>query len=219
MNGNGTADDVATIIHEGGHAYAAIRSADSSPFVECQSPTLETCEIHSTAMEYMSYPYMDIFYKDNADLYRQLHMTQGILFLPYGCMVDEFQHLVYDNPDMGIDDRHKAWRYLEEKYQPFINYDDKLPFHKIGGAWQKKDHIFTTPFYYIDYCLSQICALELWQESTLDMKSALHKYNELCVAGGNDTFLNLIKNAGIDSPFETDTIKKIAYSCSKFLEL
>lgn len=219
MNGNGTADDVATIVHEGGHAYAAIRSADSSPFVECQAPTLETCEIHSTAMEYMSYPYMDIFYGENADLYRQLHMAQGILFLPYGCMVDEFQHLVYDNPDMGIDDRHKAWRYLEEKYQPFINYDDKLPFHRIGGAWQKKDHIFTTPFYYIDYCLSQICALELWQESTLDMKSALQKYNDLCIAGGNDTFLNLIRNAGIDSPFETDTIKKVAYSCSRFLEL
>jgi len=219
MNGNGTADDVATVIHEGGHAYAAIRSSDSSPFVECQSPTLETCEIHSTAMEYMSYPYMDIFYGKNADLYCQLHMTQGILFLPYGCMVDEFQHLVYDNPDMEMDDRHKAWRWLEEKYQPFINYDEQLPFHAIGGAWQKKDHIFTTPFYYIDYCLSQICALELWIESTTDMKSALHKYNLLCCAGGNDTFLNLIKNAGIDSPFETDTIKKVAYSCSRFLEL
>jgi len=219
MNGNGTADDVATVVHEGGHAYAAIRSADSSQFSECLSPTLETCEIHSTSMEYMSYPYMDIFYGDAADSYCQLHMTQGLLFLPYGCMVDEFQHIVYDNPELTPEERHAAWKGLEERYQPFINYDKDLPFHAMGGAWMKKDHIFTTPFYYIDYCLSQMCALELWEESQTDMNSALNKYNKLCAAGGNDTFLNLIKDAGIDSPFDVDVIKRVAYNCCKFLEL
>ena len=218
MNGNGTYDDVATVVHEGGHAYAAIQSADSSPFLECLSPTLETCEIHSTAMEYMSYPYMDIFYGDNASSYCQMHMTDGLLFLPYGCMVDEFQHIVYDDPDMPPEKRHMVWKELEEKYQPFINYDDET-FHAMGGAWMKKDHIFTSPFYYIDYCLSQICALELWRESRLDMQSALHKYNTLCQAGGNDTFLNLIRNSGIASPFDRDTIKTVAYECCKFLEL
>ena len=218
MNGNGTFDDVATVVHEGGHAYAAIQSAESSPFSECLSPTLETCEIHSTAMEYMSYPYMNIFYGDKASSYCELHMTDGMLFLPYGCMVDEFQHVVYDNPELTPDERHGVWKSLEEKYQPFIIYEDE-PFHAMGGAWMKKDHIFTTPFYYIDYCLSQICALELWDESRLDMASALAKYNTLCIAGGNDTFLNLIASAGIRSPFDADTIKKIAYECCKFLEL
>ncbi|MCR4688709.1 MAG: M3 family oligoendopeptidase [Saccharofermentans sp.] len=218
MNGNGTYDDVATVVHEGGHAYAAIQSADSSPFLECLSPTLETCEIHSTAMEYMSYPYMDIFYGDMADSYCQMHMTDGLLFLPYGCMVDEFQHIVYDDPDMPIEKRHMVWKSLEEKYQPYINYDQET-FHALGGAWMKKDHIFTSPFYYIDYCLSQICALELWIESRQDMQSALAKYNTLCSAGGNDTFLNLIKKSGIESPFDSDVIKKVAYECCKFLDL
>ncbi len=218
MNGNGTFDDVATVVHEGGHAYAAIQSAESSPFVECLSPTLETCEIHSTAMEYMSYPYMDIFYGDKASSYCEMHMTEGMLFLPYGCMVDEFQHTVYDNPNMTPDERHGVWKALEEKYQPFIRYEDE-PFHAMGGAWMKKDHIFTTPFYYIDYCLSQICALELWDESKLDMGAALEKYNLLCAAGGSDTFRNLIKSAGIGSPFDTDVIKRVAYECCKFLEL
>ena len=219
MNGNGTADDVATIVHEGGHAYAAIKSAEVSPFVECLSPTLETCEIHSTSMEFLSYPYMDMFYGDKADQYRQLHMTQALLFLPYGCMVDEFQHIVYDSPDMKPEERHAAWKALEEKYQPFIKYDEDHPFHAMGGAWMKKDHIFTTPFYYIDYCLAHICALQLWDESLEDPASALSKYNSLCEAGGVDTFLNLISAAGIKSPFDTDVIKKIAYSCCKFLEL
>ena len=218
MNGNGTADDIATVVHEGGHAYAAIKSSESSPFVECLSPTLETCEIHSTAMEYMSYPYMNLFYGDAADSYCQHHMTDGLLFLPYGCMVDEFQHIIYDNYDMSPADRHKVWKSLEEKYQPFIKYDDQ-PFHKMGGAWMKKDHIFTSPFYYIDYCLSQICALQLWMESREDMKTALLKYNTLCEAGGNDTFLNLIKKAGLKSPFDTDVIKTIAYACCDFLNL
>lgn len=219
MNGNGTADDVATLVHEGGHAYAAIRSAEVSPFVECLSPTLETCEIHSTAMEFMSYPYMNMFYGDKAEQYCELHMTQALLFLPYGCMVDEYQHIVYDDPDMTPEQRHQVWKDLEKKYQPFNNYGDQMPFHEMGGAWMKKDHIFTTPFYYIDYCLAHICALQLWDESRTDMKTALSKYNQLCEAGGTDTFLNLIGKAGLESPFDTGVIKKLAYSICKFLEL
>ena len=220
MNGNGTFDDVATVIHEGGHAYAALQGAESSPFVECLSPTLETCEIHSTSMEYMSYPFMNIFYGKQAEQYCELHMTDGLLFLPYGCMVDEFQHIIYDNPNMTPNERHEIWRMLEQSYQPFIEYDvEDTPFHALGGAWMKKDHIFTTPFYYIDYCLSQICALELWDESRTDLKVALEKYNTLCQLGGSDTFLNLIKKSGIESPFDVDVIKSLAFKCADFLNL
>ncbi len=219
MNGNGTADDVATIVHEGGHAYAAIKSAEVSPFVECLSPTLETCEIHSTAMEFMSYPYMNMFYGDKAEQYCELHMTQALLFLPYGCMVDEFQHIIYDNPDLKPEERHEVWKKLEEKYQPDIKYNSEHPFHSMGGAWMKKDHIFTTPFYYIDYCLAHICALELWSDSLEDKKEALIKYNHLCEMGGTDTFLNLIDRAGLESPFDVGVIKKLAYSACKFLNL
>ena len=219
MNANGTADDVATIIHEGGHAYAAVQSADVSPFVECLSPTLEACEIHSTSMEFMSYPFMEMFYGEKAEQYRELHMTQALLFLPYGCMVDEFQHTIYDNPDLTPDERHAVWKALEEKYQPFIKYDEDHPFHAMGGAWMKKDHIFTSPFYYIDYCLAHICALQLWNESREDMKMALMKYNKLCSLGGTDTLLKLLEKSEIESPFSTDIIKQVAFSCSEFLNL
>ena len=218
MNANGTADDVATIVHEGGHAYAAIKSAEVSPFVECLSPTLETCEIHSTSMEFLTYPYMEKFYGDAAAAYRELHMTQALLFLPYGCMVDEFQHIVYDDPDLTPAQRHEVWLKLEQKYQPYIKYEDH-PFHAMGGAWMKKDHIFTTPFYYIDYCLAHICSLELWEESLEDYKSALIKYNQLCECGGNETFLKILEGVGIASPFDTDVIKRLAYKTCAFLEL
>ena len=121
---------------------------------------------------------------------------------------------------MTPDERHEIWKMLEQTYQPYINYDENdTPFHAMGGAWMKKDHIFTTPFYYIDYCLSQICALELWDESRTDMKVALEKYNTLCQLGGSDTFLNLINRAGLESPFKVDVMKRLAFTCADFLNL
>ena len=217
-NASGLSDDVSTLVHESGHAYAAIRSVDSSPFIECLSPTLETCEIHSTAMEYMSYPYMDIFFGENADAYRKMHMTLSLLFIPYGCMVDEFQHRIYEDPGMSPEDRHRVWHDLEDKYQPFLDYDG-VDFYEKGGAWQKKGHIFTDPFYYIDYCLAQIVSLEIWDMSRKNPKAALRVYDQLCMEGGNGTFLELIGKAGLASPFSPDVFKRVAYQACDFLDL
>jgi len=217
-NANGMADDVATLVHESGHAYAAIRSVDSSPFLECLSPTLETCEIHSTAMEYLSYPYLEYFFGENAEAYRQLHMTQSLLFLPYGCMVDEFQHHIYENPGLTPTERHNVWQMLEEKYQPFLDYDG-VDFYEQGGAWQKKGHIFTDPFYYIDYCLAQVVSLEIWDLSRTNPKGALRVYDQLCMEGGNGTFLELLEKAGLSSPFSADVLKRVAYQACDFLNL
>ena len=218
MNASGTADDVSTLVHESGHAYAAIRSVDCSPFIECLSPTLETCEIHSTAMEFLSYPHMELFFGNEADAYRQLHMTQSLLFLPYGCMVDEFQHHIYENPSLSVNERHEVWRLLEQKYQPYLDYDG-VPFYEKGGAWQKKGHIFTDPFYYIDYCLAQVVALEIWDMAGTDPKAALQTYDHLCVEGGNGTFLELLSRAGLSSPFSADVFKRVAYKACAFLSL
>ena len=218
MNANGMADDVATLVHESGHAYAAIRSVDSSPFVECLSPTLETCEIHSTAMEYLAYPYLELFFKEKADAYRQLHMTQSLLFLPYGCMVDEFQHRVYENPALTMEERHGVWHNLEQKYQPFLDYDG-IEFYEKGGAWQKKGHIFMDPFYYIDYCLAQVVALQIWDLSRTNPKKALRVYDQLCMEGGNGTFLELLDKAGLSSPFDIDVLKRVAYLSCDYLNL
>ncbi|MBR5425137.1 MAG: M3 family oligoendopeptidase [Clostridiales bacterium] len=218
MNANHTADDVATMVHESGHAYAALRSIDSSQFIECLSPTLEACEIHSTSMEYLTYPFMEMFFGDSADAYRQQHMTLAILFLPYGCLVDEYQHVVYSNPDMTPEERHAAWRELEKKYQPDIDYDGD-PFYEAGGAWMKKEHIFTSPFYYIDYCLAQVCALQIWSIARKNRKKAMSIYEHLCAAGGTQTLIDLVESAGLESPFSLDVMKKLAYQVCDYLDL
>lgn len=218
MNANGLADDVSTIVHEAGHAYAAIRSVDSSPFIECLSPTLETCEIHSTAMEYLAYPHYELFFGSSADAFRQLHMTQALLFLPYGCMVDEFQHRIYENPGLTPDERHDVWHVLEQKYQPFLDYDG-IDFYEKGGAWQKKSHIFMDPFYYIDYCLAQVVALQIWDISRTNPKKALRIYDQFCMEGGNGTFLELLDKAGLSSPFDSSVLKRVAYLSCDYLNL
>lgn len=218
MNANGLSDDVSTIIHEAGHAYAAIRSVDSSPFIECLSPTLETCEIHSTAMEYLAYPYYELFFGSSAEAFRQLHMTQALLFLPYGCMVDEFQHRIYENPGLTPDERHDVWHVLEQKYQPYLDYDG-IEFYEKGGAWQKKGHIFMDPFYYIDYCLAQVVALQIWDISRTNPKKALRMYDQLCMEGGNGTFLELLDKAGLSSPFDSSVLKRAAYLSCDYLNL
>jgi len=218
LNANEIAEDITTLIHEAGHAYAAIRSVDASPFLECMSPTLEACEIHSTAMEFLSYPYMDLFFGKNADAYRELHMTQALLFLPYGCMVDEFQHMIYENPDLSPDERHGVWKRLEEKYQPFLDYDG-IPFYENGGAWQKKGHIFTDPFYYIDYCLALVVSLEIWDMSEKDYKKALSRYDQFCMEGGTAAFLTLLEKARLSNPFHESAMKRVAYQACRFLQL
>lgn len=218
MNANGTADDVATLIHESGHAYAAIRSVNSSPFIECLSPTLETCEIHSTSLEYLTYPYLEKFFGDRAGAYRDLHLTQALLFLPYGCLVDEFQHKIYEDPTLSPAERHIVWKELENKYQPFLDYDGDT-FYEKGAAWVKKSHIFTDPFYYIDYCLSQIVSLQLWDLSRSHPQQAMIVYDQICLEGGNSTFLDLLKKSGLESPFSAGVVKRVAYMASEYLNL
>ncbi len=218
MNANGTAEDVTTLIHESGHAYASLRSADASPFIECLSPTLETCEIHSTALEYLTYPHLELFFGDRASDVRDLHMTRSLLFIPYGCMVDEFQHEIYASPNMTHEQRHDTWKRLEEKYQPFLDYDGQS-FYASGAAWVKKGHIFTDPFYYIDYCLAQVVSLQLWDKSRSNPAEAMRVYDLLCKEGGNSMFLDLLSKSGLESPFESGVIKRIAYRAAEFLQL
>jgi M3 family oligoendopeptidase len=218
MNAGGTADDAMTLIHESGHAYASLRSLPGLPLLEYHDPTLETCEIHSTAMEYLSYPHLGRIFDEQADSMRLMHLTAALLFLPYGCMVDEFQHIVYDQPKLTGEQRHAAWRELERIYQPDLDYGDEA-FYRDGCAWMKKQHIFVAPFYYIDYVIAQIAALDIWQTARRSPDLAWQRYDKLCGLGGRDTFASLLSQAEVASPFDLDTIKKVAYAAADFLDL
>ena len=159
-NWNGTAGDVDVLTHEAGHAlegYLAARSPKNIP-EDIQCPGMESAEIHSMSMEFLTAPWHHLFFKEDTDKYELLHAEDSFIFLPYGCMVDEFQHIMYQQPDLTPDERNAVWLELEKKYRPWNKFGD-LPFYGRGAGWQRQLHIFECPFYYIDYCLATAIAL------------------------------------------------------------
>lgn len=214
-NFNGTAHDIDVLTHEAGHAFQFFQSRHFE-LDEYTFPTYEACEIHSMSMEYFSWPWMELFFKEDAEKYKFAHLSAAVLFLPYGAAVDEFQHIVYENPDLTPEDRRKVWLKMEKKYRPFMDYAG-IPFLEAGGLWMRQLHIYRSPFYYIDYCLAQICAFQFWQKSENDFKTAWADYLTLCKAGGSKTFLELVKLANLNSPFDPTAIQEVMADVSAWL--
>lgn len=206
-NFNGTSEDVDVLTHESGHAFQCFCSRDYK-VPEYYFPTLEACEIHSMSMEFLAWPWMNLFFKDNADKYRFAHLSNALLFIPYGVTVDEFQHFVYENPDATPAERKHAWREIEKKYMPYKNYDG-CSFLERGGYWFQQHHIFNSPFYYIDYTLAQVCAFQFWKKSLDNREEAWSDYLRLCKKGGSESFLQLVKYAGLISPFDDECLKSV----------
>jgi M3 family oligoendopeptidase len=206
-NFNGTAHDVDVLTHEAGHAFQAYLSRDYA-VPEYIHPTLEACEIHSMSMEFFAWPWMDTFFKEDTEKYKFSHLSGAITFIPYGVAVDEFQHMVYEHPEMTPAERKQTWREIERKYVPSRVYDD-MPFLERGGFWHQQQHIFKSPFYYIDYTLAQICALQYWKRANEDRGAAWASYVALCRAGGSDSFTGLVRLAGLRSPFEDGCVASV----------
>jgi len=143
-NFNGTDDDIRVFIHEAGHAFQ-IYSAGRQEFIEYIWPTFDAGEIPSMAMEFFTWSWMELFFGRDADKYRYAHFVKSLVFLPYGCAIDEFQHRVYENPTLTSKERHYVWREIEKKYLPFRDYD-RFPYLEMGGYWQKQWHIYKPLF-------------------------------------------------------------------------
>ena len=206
-NFNGTSGDVDVITHECGHAFQGyiVRDEEIREFADI---TMETAEIHSMSMEYFTYNWMDLFFGDRKDDYLKMHLEDSSAFVPYGCMVDEFQHIVYENPDMTPAERKAAWAGLEKVYRPHMDYEED-PFFGKGGFWQRQPHIFGSPFYYIDYCLASVCAMQFKAMMDEDFGKAWENYYKLCKLSARDFFTNVIMEAGLKNPFEDGCIKNL----------
>lgn len=215
-NFNGTSGDVDVITHECGHAFQGYLSG-MDPVREHADIGMETAEIHSMSMEFFTQEWMPLFFGDRAEDYIEMHLEDSAAFIPYGCMVDEFQHIVYANPDMTPAERHAAWLKLEKEYRPHQDYGDDAFFGK-GGIWQKQQHIYNSPFYYIDYCLAQTCALQYKVKMDDDYKVAWESYLKLCKLSACDFYTNMIKEVGLDSPFEPDCMKNIVKKLEKYVK-
>ncbi|MEO1254455.1 MAG: M3 family metallopeptidase, partial [Bacteroidota bacterium] len=211
-NFNGTSGDIDVLTHEFGHAFQVYSSRRLQP-MEYNWPTYEACEIHSMSMEFFTYPWMANFFGSDTEKYYFSHLAGAIRFLPYGVAVDEFQHRVYADPNLDSNQRHAIWKELEAKYLPHRQYAGN-EFLEKGAFWSKQNHIYTSPFYYIDYCLAQICAFQLCLRDQKDHISAWADYLKLCKAGGSGSFLELVKLAGLESPFTEGVVEKMAIAVS-----
>jgi M3 family oligoendopeptidase len=214
-NFNGTSGDIDVLTHEAGHAFQVYMSRNAS-VPEYFWPTYEACEIHSMSMEFLTWPWMELFFKEDTDKYKFSHLSSALIFLPYGVAVDEFQHYVYENPEVTPTERKQAWRKIEKKYLPHRDYDG-MEFLEKGGYWQRQSHIYNSPFYYIDYTLAQICAFQFWKRSREDREQAWDDYLSLCKRGGSQSFLGLVKSANLQSPFADGTVEQVVRTIDDYL--
>lgn len=207
-NFNGTSHDVDVLTHEAGHAFQVYQSR-TFQVPEYTWPTLEACEIHSMSMEFLTWPWMELFFQEDTEKYKFTHLSsRTLLFLPYGVAVDEFQHFVYEHPEATPAERKQKWREIEQKYLPHRNYAG-IDFLERGGFWQQQGHIYEVPFYYIDYTLAQMCAFQFWKRAQENRKEAWADYVNLCKLGGSKPFLELVQEANLLSPFEDGCVESV----------
>lgn len=216
-NFNGTSADIDILTHEAGHAFQVFRSRwIQSP--EVIWPTFETCEIHSMSMEFITWPWMENFFKEQVDKYKYSHLSSTLFFLPYGVLVDHFQHEVYEHPHMTPAERKATWKRLADLYLPDRDYSDS-DFLMRGGYWFRQGHIFVSPFYYIDYTLAQVCALQFWKRTQVDQdQTAWEDYLRICDLGGTKSFLQIVESANLQSPFKEGALESTIAAATNYLE-
>ena len=206
-NFNKTFDDVDTLTHEAGHAFQLYMSRNID-MPEINFPTLDCCEIHSMSMELLTWPWMKLFFKDNDEKFKRTHMATIVRLIPYCMIVDEFQHIIYKNPELTPLERKSEWRRLEKIYTPWKDYD-KNDFLEKGCWWFKQGHIFKNPFYYIDYALAEVCALQIWSDMEEDYDRVLNSYMEICKDAGKRSFVETVEKGNLKSPFEKGCLDNI----------
>ncbi len=216
-NFNGTSGDVDVLTHEAGHAFADFIANKTVETHALRCPTMEGAETHSMSMEFLTAPWHYLFFGDQTEKYELSHAEDALSFIPYGCLVDHFQEEVYRNPDMTPEERNETWLRLEKRYRPYLDFGD-LPFYGRGAGWQRQLHIYTSPFYYIDYCLAQVMSLQFFQLSLESRETAWKKYLELVKLGGTRTFVELVHSAGLLSPLDDGCVKKVCGATAQWLE-
>ncbi|MCP5101171.1 MAG: M3 family oligoendopeptidase, partial [Chloroflexi bacterium] len=213
MNGVGIHDNVQTLLHEAGHAFHAFESF-SLPLVWQMNAPMEFCEVASMAMELLAAPYLtkanNAFYTPSEAARARIEHLEGIiLFLPYMAVVDAFQHWVYTHPteakSSGTCDT--VWDDLWSRFMQGVDWAH-FGDARITG-WHRKLHIFTVPFYYIEYGMAQVGALQVWRNSLTDQSAALNRYRDALAMGGTITLPELFEAAGAEFRFDTPMLTEL----------
>ena len=217
-NFNGTQGDVEVVTHEAGHAFAYYMNRDRLPLSTCW-PSMEACEVHSMSMEFLAWPWSRDFFGDDWRKFHYSHLAAALTFIPYGTMVDHFQHIVYERPELTPAERHAEWKRLLGIYMPWQKLDGDIPFYSEGEGWQRQHHIYSSPFYYIDYCLAQTVSLQIWSLMVNESReTAWEHYMAYTRQGGSRTFTDLLKNAKLESPFDEACLRGVCATAQSYLD-
>ena len=206
-NFNGSASNITTLVHEFGHSFQ-LYSSKNLKYYENWWPTFDCCEIHSKSMEFLTLKYSNMFFLEDSKKFEYEFLVKNLESLCYMAIVDEFQHIIYDNKDFSVGDRKQTWLSLEKMYTPWINYgEDK--YYNDGNSFQSKSHIFINPFYYIDYALATFVAFQFYALSLKNEKETWEKYINFCELGGTYSFNESIERIDMLSPFSESSFKEI----------
>ncbi len=200
-NFNGTSDDIDVLTHEVGHAVQMFESR-GQPGIDLLEPTAEAAEINSMALELLTAPHAALLVgPDAAERFRRVQLTNFLRIMTGCALGDHFQHEVYARPEASPAERHAIWKRLEARYTPWMDWGD-IAHPAKGGSWQSTLHFYVVPFYMIDYALAACCALQFWLRARDDRQGALDAYMALAGRGGSASFGELVRSAGLASPFE-----------------
>lgn len=215
-NFNGTAHDVDVLTHEAGHAFQGYLTRDVYPS-DVRGACMEIMETHSMSMEYFTHPWMEGFFKEDTEKYYYNHVVSSLEFLPYGASIDEYQEWVYDNPEATPEERNNKFREIEKKYSPHIDYADD-EYMDSGRRWQAQMHVYSSPFYYLDYTIAQMNAFQFFVLDMENHEDAWNKYLELCKLGGKLGTKEIISKVGLKNPFEKETFEYVVPRLEEYLE-
>lgn len=216
-NFNGTSADTDVLVHEGGHGFGFYRSMiQKGRPPQLLVPTADGRETHAMTMEFLLSDYYPLFYGENAQQYELEHCETSFTHIPYMCQVDEFQHIIYEQPGLTPEERNRTWLELEKKYRPWNDFD-ALPFYGRGAGWQRQLHIYQHPLFYIDYSLAQIVAFQFWFLWQTDKQEAWRRYLSFLDKGGTENFEELVSGAGLKLPYEPGCLKDIGQAVMEWL--
>jgi M3 family oligoendopeptidase len=205
FHGNGL--EANSLIHEFGHGFAFYTAARSQKLYEYHRATSSVNEIHSKTMEHFAYPYLDRLLGNQKNAYIRNHLFHSFDNLPYRCAIDEFEHAIYNDIHLSRTQRCELWADIENKYMPWRSND--LEAIKLGTYWPNQPHLFTHPFYYIEYDIAQISVFEYYERLKHNYGQTWQDYFNLCKTGGSLDYLELLKVGNLSNPFSEDTIARI----------
>jgi oligoendopeptidase F len=218
MNAVGVDDDVRTLLHEGGHAFHALAAA-ADPLYPYRHAPMEFCEVASMSMELLGNGYLETFYSAE-DCVRscQSHLEDVIHLLAWVATIDAFQHWIYEHPDHTGKERSEAWMRIYGRFGgDFLDWAGLEDI--LRSLWQRQLHIFEVPFYYIEYGIAQLGALQLWLNARQDQQKALGQYRAALALGGSRPLPELFQAAGLRFDFSAETIGPLVAAAEKELGL